>query len=478
MEKEDIFEEIIDRGKRRGKLTYDEINDAVPSEYFYTDELEELMDLLQDMGIEVVDNQDPDVTEEEVLASEEEEVYEKTEDIVQAYFHSLGNISILKRDEEIELAKRLEEGKDIIKGVVTTLPLYKQLEASLDGKDGEDLNNSEEEKTDEALEKSLKTLDNLMIKIEIADRKIARYGTLKDLKKLINGKKKHGINSIQLNTVANEVQNEYKQVESEVGIRINELKATWDRITKARILISEAKNELITRNLRLVVSVAKNYTGRGLSLLDRIQEGNIGLMKAIDKFDYKKGFKFSTYATWWIRQGITRALIDQTKTIRVPVHMMEFYNKVIKASRELISQIGREPSKEEIATKLGIPIRKVEEVFRALQDPIALQTPIGDDGTTIEEFISDKDSPSPYTNAERNNVTEQILKILHTLTPREEEVIKMRFGIGFDKDHTLEEVGRHFSITRERVRQIEAKALRKLKYPSRLRALRLLNTAL
>ena len=478
MEKEDIFEEIIDRGKRRGKLTYDEINDAVPSEYFYTDELEELMDLLQDMGIEVVDNQDPDVTEEEVLASEEEEVYEKTEDIVQAYFHSLGNISILKRNEEIELAKRLEEGKDIIKGVVTTLPLYKQLEASLDGKDGEDLNNSEEEKTDEALEKSLKILDNLMIKIEIADRKIARYGTLKDLKKLINEKKKHGINSIQLNTIANEVQNEYKQVESEVGIRINELKATWDRITKARILISEAKNELITRNLRLVVSVAKNYTGRGLSLLDRIQEGNIGLMKAIDKFDYKKGFKFSTYATWWIRQGATRALIDQTKTIRVPVHMMEFYNKVTKASRELISQIGREPSKEEIATKLGIPIRKVEEIFRAIQDPIALQTPIGDDGTTIEEFISDKDSPSPYTNAERNNVTEQILKILHTLTPREEEVIRMRFGIGVDRDHTLEEVGRHLSITRERVRQIEEKALRKLKHPNRLRALKLLNTAL
>jgi RNA polymerase primary sigma factor len=201
-------------------------------------------------------------------------------------------------------------------------------------------------------------------------------------------------------------------------------------------------------------------------------------MKAIDKFDYKKGFKFSTYATWWIRQGITRALIDQTKTIRVPGHMMEFYNKVTKAYRELISRIGREPSKEEIATKLGIPIRKVEEVFRAIQDPIALQASIGDDGTTIEEFISDKDSPSPYTNAERNNVTEQILKILHTLTPREEEVIRMRFGIGFDRDHTLEEVGRHFSITRERVRQIEAKALRKLKHPNRLRALKLLNTTL
>jgi RNA polymerase primary sigma factor len=200
-------------------------------------------------------------------------------------------------------------------------------------------------------------------------------------------------------------------------------------------------------------------------------------MKAIDKFDYKKGFKLSTYATWWIRQGITKALMDQTKTIRVPVYIMEFYNKVTKASRELISQIGREPSKEEIATKLGIPIRKIEEVFRAIQDPIALQTLVGDD-TTIEEFISDKDSPSPYTNAERNNVTEQILRVLNTLTPREAEVIRMRFGIGVNKDHTLEEVGRHFSITRERVRQIEAKALRKLKHPNRCRALKLLNAAL
>jgi len=468
----DIFDEIIDLGKRRGTLTYDEINDAFPSEFVSPEELSDFMDLLQDIGIEVIDNQELCTDDEECL--EEEEEHEKTEDIVQTYFHSLGNISILKRDEEIELAKRLEEGKEIIKRVVTSLPLYKKIGASLDGKDGEDLNNSEEEKTDEALEKSLKILDNLMIKIEIADRKIARYGTLKDLKKLINEKRKHGINSIRLNTIAKEVQSEYKQVESEVGIKIDELKAKWDRITKARILVSEAKNELITRNLRLVIKMATNYTGRGLSILDRIQEGNIGLMKAIDKFDYKKGFKFSTYATWWIRQGITRALIDQAKTIRVPVHIMDFYSKVTKASRELTRQIGREPSKEEIAKRLEVSTGKVEEVFRAIQDAIALQTPIGDDGTTIEEFISDKDSPSPYTNAERNNVTKQILKVLKTLTPREAEIIRWRFGIGFDKDHTLEEVGRQFSITRERVRQIEAKAIRKLRYPSRRDALKVL----
>jgi RNA polymerase primary sigma factor len=357
---------------------------------------------------------------------------------------------------------------------VTALPLYKKLEANLDGKDEEDLNKLEEEKSDEALEMSLKILENLMLKIEIADRKIARYGTLKDLKKLINGKKNQDINVIQLNTIAKEVQNEYKRVESEVGIKIDKLKAMWDRITKARTLVSEAKNELITHNLRLVINIAKHYVGRGLTLLDLIQEGNIGLMKAVDKFDYKKGFKFSTYATWWIRQAITRALVDQTKTIRVPVHAVELYNKVTKASRELTQQLGREPNKEEIAERLAVSTGKIEEVFKAIQDPIALQTPVGDEDAKLEDFISDKDSPSPYSNTERNNVTEKIMRVLDTLTPREAEIIRMRFGIECEKDYTLEEIGRHLSITRERVRQIEAKALRKLKHPNRRSELKIL----
>lgn len=472
MRERDIFEEIIDIGKRRGVLTYDEINDALPSEFFSPDEIEDLMDLLNDMGVKIVDYEEALPPEEE-LEEEEIEEYEKTEDLVQAYFHSMGDISILTKEEEAELAKRLEEGKEIIREIVTTLPLYKKIEASLDG--DEELM-TEEERADEALLKTLSRLDALMAMVEEAEKGIAKYGTLKDLKRLINEKKKKGNKVDKLEALAKEVQQLYKKVENELGEKIEEFKAKYERLSKAKVLVTEAKNELITRNLRLVVNIAKNYVGRGLPLLDLIQEGNIGLMKAVDKFKYEKGFKFSTYATWWIRQAITRALIDQTKTIRVPVHMMEFYNRVTKASRELTQKLGREPSNEEIAQKLSVPVRKVEEVFRAIQDPIALQTPVGDEDTELEDFIGDKNSPSPFSDAERVEMSEHIQRVLRTLSEKEEKVIRMRFGIGAERDHTLEEVGRYLSITRERVRQIEAKALRKLKHPSRLKALKILTS--
>ena len=469
MKENDILEELINLGTRRGVLTYDEINEALPSEFFSPGELEDLMDVLSDKGVKVVDYEEGIIGEEEV----EEEVgeYERSEDIVQAYFNSMGDITILTRDGEIDLAKKLEQGRDIINKIVTALPIFVKIKNTIDIEHEEAIG-TEEERADEALIKTLSMLEELIDTAGRADAKVKRYGTLKNFRSFINEKKKKSQNIKRYDVLLKEVQSDYKKIESDVGIKVEALKDLWLKISKARHLVMEAKNELITRNLRLVVNIAKNYVGRGLPILDLIQEGNIGLMKAVDKFKYEKGFKFSTYATWWIRQAITRALIDQTKTIRVPVHMMEFYNRVTKASRELTQQLGREPTNEEIAKKLVVPVRKVEEVFRAIQDPIALQTPIGDKDTELENFIGDKTSPSPYSDADRIETSEQIQRVLQTLTPNEGTVIRMRFGIGVDRDHTLEEVGRYLSLTRERVRQIEAMALRKLKHPLRLKALK------
>jgi RNA polymerase primary sigma factor len=442
MKEKDLFDELIEVGKKRGVLTYDEINEALPSEFFTPDEIEELMDLLQDMGIKIIDSQEK-TPKEETVAPE----YEKTEDLVQAYFHSMGDISILTKDEEVELAKKLEEGKEIIAEIIKPLTLTQKIEKSfLEDEDLQDM--EEEDRISQVIDLTLFRLEELVDSVEGVNRQLSKYGgTLKVLKSNIkNEKSKKRIRGALLNNMeamALKAQRAFKKVEDELGIKPEALLYIWDRISKVQAFVLEAKNELITRNLRLVVNIAKNYVGRGLPLLDLIQEGNIGLMKAVDKFKYEKGFKFSTYATWWIRQAITRALIDQTKTIRVPVHMMEFYNRVTKASRELTQELGREPSDEEIAKRLVVPTRKVEEVFRAIQDPIALQTPVGDEDTELEDFIGDKNSPSPYADAEDREISGYIKKVLGTLTPKEEKVIRMRFGIGVDRDHTLEEVGRH-----------------------------------
>ena len=471
MKERDIFEEIVNLGKKRGKLTYDEINEALPSEYYSPEEIEDLIDVLSDMGVKVVDEEEETFLEEEEEIEEEEHV----EDLVQAYFNSMGDIPILTKDEEVELAKKLQEGKSIIRETIMALPLYKKILEEINNEENNEIM-ADEDRAEEALSRTIISLENLIKDIEKTEARIKEYRSLKELRKRINDRKKSGENIKQLETIYKEVSSELKKIENEAGQKIEELKNIWQKIYKARCLVEDTKNELITRNLRLVVNIAKNYVGRGLPLLDLIEEGNIGLMKAVDKFKYEKGFKFSTYATWWIRQAITRALIDQTKTIRVPVHMMEFYNRVTKASRELTQQLGREPNNEEIAEKLGVPVRKVEEVFRAIQDPIGLQTPIGDEDAELEDFIGDKNSPSPVSEAERTELSEHIQRILKTLTPKEEKVIKMRFGIGEDRDHTLEEVGRYLSITRERVRQIETKALRKLKHPSRMKLLKILTS--
>ena len=429
MRERDIFEEMYDPALRKRTREGRELSDVLLPPYQFQDEHLEMPDYVSGFGSDKQDGYRDMRGEEDEFAGGAAEEYPATDDLIQAYFQSMGDIVVLTREEERALSKSLEDARKLLREFVISLPISREVEANISACEQADGVRDGDELDEKVLQETLKVIDGL-------------------------------------------IENDRRQPDEQLDVSgervdIEELQRQYPRIAAAREIVTRAKDALIMHNLRLVIHVVKQYVGRGLALPDLIQEGNIGLMKAIDKFDYRKGFKLSTYATWWIRQAALRALIDQAKVIRLPVHLMDLYHKIVKTSRELISKLGREPLKEEIAARLRIPVRKVEEVVSAVQDPLTLQTPVGPDEATLEDFIGDNVNASPYSCVERIRMCDYLIKILHTLTPREEKVIRMRFGIGIDRNYTLEEVGKHLSLTRERVRQIEMSALRKLRHPKR-----------
>ena len=553
----DDVQKLLDMGKDKAFLTYDDINQELPEGLVSPDDIEDIFATLSGEGIAISDSEEKfletaaaaanvdkkfeETPEEEMELDLSPGALDKTNDPVRLYLREMGVVPLLTREGEVAIAKRIERGKIKTQKAISRSPIAIAELLQI----GDELQNGEltirevvtfneqegitEEKIEEYHNYTLETIaetgktfkkTNALYEKFLAEpkrspkqpklrRKLARQRielsqlvrlleftpkiqdrlvyTMKQAKAEVSTTEKDVeklSRSLERKRNAEEIKETEKrlraakrhlsQLEEQSKQPVVEIKRAVLNVMLGDAQAQQAKKELVEANLRLVVSIAKKYTNRGLQFLDLIQEGNIGLMKAVDKFEYRRGYKFSTYATWWIRQAITRAIADQARTIRIPVHMIETINKLIRTSRALVQELGREPTSEEIAKKMDIPASKVRKVLKIAQEPISLETPIGEEEDShLGDFIEDKTIQNPseaVININLREITEEVLK---TLTPREEKVIKMRFGLGPNgSEHTLEEVGQHFAVTRERIRQIEAKALRKLRHPSRSRKLK------
>ncbi len=492
----DELKQLIDIGLEKGYLTPDDINDYLPDSIYSPEEIEDIFDYLTAANIDITETaKEKAEPVEETKEWEDIEKFsgEKTDNIIWAYLRDIGKISLLTPEEEYEIAKKIEEGERKIRSLLFKLPqavshlehLQSQLKKGTVSiidvvKNIDELNytKKDEEKHKKRAISLLNTIKNIYekkksIEKELASPECANRKQLEKRLKKLDEKFEESLASLNLTRkVTEEIM---KKIEKEVDFLDEEekrrVKETFQEISVTEKELREVKNRLIKANLRLVINIAKKYLNRGLSFLDLVQEGNMGLMKAAEKYDYQKGYKFSTYSTWWIRQAITRSIADYARTIRVPVHVLETMNKITKVTISLFQELGREPTIEEIAKKAGLPVEKVRKIMRVSNEPISIETPIGDDDSKLGDFIADPKSPSPLNELVKSSLKEEIDKVLATLTPREEKVIRMRLGIGEKTDYTLEEVGEVFGLTRERIRQIEAKALRKLKHPSRRKRL-------